>query len=169
MRDAVASLISNYDTIGRYLDRDAVDTLKAYFATGEARVQAAGVINANAAAIVKEAGSRLFTDLPELIQPGGNAYTTRRYAACLRDMDYYLRYATYALVAGDTDVLDERVLEGLRETYNSLGVPIGSTVQGIQIMKAIVQERVAAAGIATGDFLNQPFDYMSRQLSEINV
>jgi len=45
------------------------------------------------------------------------------------------------------DVLDERVLQGLRETYNSLGVPIGPTVQGIQIMKEIVKQQVAAAGV----------------------
>jgi len=38
-------------------------------------------------------------------------------------MDYYLRYATYALVAGSMDVLDEQVLQGLR-AYNSLGVPM---------------------------------------------
>lgn len=166
MRDAVTSLIESYDMSGRYLDRDAMDTLKSYFNTGAARVQAAGIVNANAAAIVKEAGLRLFAELPELIQPGGNAYTTRRYAACLRDMDYYLRYATYALVAGSTDVLDERVLQGLRETYNSLGVPIGPTIQGIQIMKEIVQGQVAADGIEDAEFLAQPFDYMAREFGE---
>ncbi len=166
MRDAVTSLIRNYDITGRYLDRNAVDDLKSYFETGMARVQAAGVINSNAAAIVKQAGLQLFDELPELIRPGGNAYTTRRYAACLRDMDYYLRYASYALVAGDTDVLDERVLEGLRETYNSLGVPSGPTVRGIQIMKEIVREQVAAAGIEKTAFVDQPFDYMSRELGE---
>lgn len=165
MRDAVTSLIRNYDVTGRYLDRDAIDSLKSYFNTGMARVQAAAVINSNAASIVRQSGSRLFEELPELIRPGGNAYTTRRYAACLRDMDYYLRYATYALVAGDMDVLDERVLEGLRETYNSLGVPPGPTVRGIQIMKEIVKDQVAAAGIDTS-FLDQPFDYMSRELGE---
>ncbi len=169
MRDAVTSLIKNYDITGRYLDRDAIDRLKAYFDTGMARVQAAAVINSNAAAIVKQAGLRLFEELPELIRPGGNAYTTRRYAACLRDMDYYLRYASYALVAGDMDVLDERVLEGLRETYNSLSVPIGPTVQGIQIMKEIVKEQVAATGIAKTDFLDGPFDYMIRELAEKDV
>jgi phycobilisome core component len=169
MRDAVATLIKSYDATGRYFDRDAVDTLKSYFLTGTGRVKAAAIINANAAEIVREAGSRLFAELPELIQPSGNAYTTRRFAACLRDMDYYLRYATYALVAGDTDVLDERVLEGLRETYNSLSVPIGPTVQGIQIMKEIVRERVAAAGIEERGFLDQPFDHMARQLSEQNL
>jgi phycobilisome core component len=169
MRDAVTSLIRNYDSTGRYLDRNALDSLKSYFESGTARVQAAAVINGNAATIVKQAGLRLFEEIPELIRPGGNAYTTRRYAACLRDMDYYLRYASYALVAGSTDVLDERVLYGLRETYNSLGVPIGPTVVGIQIMKEIVKERVAEAGIATGAYLDQPFDYMTRQLSETDV
>ena len=166
MQDAVTSLIKTYDITGRYLDRNAIDNLKSYFDTGIARVQAAAIINGNVAEIVKRAGLQLFEELPELIRPGGNAYTTRRYAACLRDMDYYLRYASYALVAGDTDVLDERVLEGLRETYNSLGVPIGSTVRGIQIMKEIVNEIVAAAGIDGSSFLDQPFDYMTRELSE---
>lgn len=169
MRDAVTNLIENYDIKGRYFDRDAMDTLKTYFDTGLARVQAATAINANAASIVKQAGSKLFEEIPELIRPGGNAYTTRRYAACLRDMDYYLRYATYALVADSMDVLDERVLQGLRETYNSLGVPIGPTVNGIQIMKAIVKEQVAAAGIADPSFVEQPFDYMCRELGEKDV
>jgi phycobilisome core component len=169
MRDAVTSLIENYDITGRYLDRDAMDTLRSYFDSGAARVQAAAIINANAAGIVKQAGSRLFDEIPELIRPGGNAYTTRRYAACLRDMDYYLRYASYALVAGNTDLLDERVLQGLRETYNSLGVPPAPTVRGIQIMKEIVAEQVAEAGITDTAFLDQPFDYMSRELSETDV
>lgn len=169
MRDAVTSLIENYDITGRYLDRDAMDTLRSYFDSGAARVQAAAIINANAAGIVKQAGSKLFDEIPELIRPGGNAYTTRRYAACLRDMDYYLRYASYALVAGNTDLLDERVLQGLRETYNSLGVPPAPTVRGIQIMKEIVAEQVAEAGITDTAFLDQPFDYMSRELSETDV
>ena len=169
MRDAVTSLIKNYDLTGRYLDRDAIDLLKSYFQTGTARVQAAAVINSNAAGLVKQAGSQLFAELPELIRPGGNAYTTRRYAACLRDMDYYLRYATYALVAGDTDVLDERVLQGLRETYNSLSVPIGPTVQGIGILKDLVREQVAAAGVATGEYLDRPFDHLIRELSEKDI
>jgi phycobilisome core component len=169
MQDAVTAVIGNYDIKGRYLDRDAIDTLKDYFSSGVARVQAAAVINGNAAQIVKAAGSRLFDEQPELIRPGGNAYTTRRYAACLRDMDYYLRYTSYALVAGDMDVLNERVLEGLRETYNSLGVPIGPTVRGVQIMKTVVQEQVAAAGIDAADIVAQPFEYLCRQFSEQNI
>ncbi|MGL5510141.1 MAG: allophycocyanin subunit beta, partial [Microcoleaceae cyanobacterium] len=153
MRDAVTTLIGTYDVAGRYLDRDALDRLKSYFSSGTARIQAANVINGNAAAIVKQTGAILFEVVPELIRPSGNAYTTRRFAACLRDLDYYLRYASYALIAGDNDVLDERVLQGLRETYNSLSVPVGPTVIGIGIMKDIVKAQVAEAGISIGDAL----------------
>lgn len=169
MRDAVTSLIKNYDVSGRYFDRNAIDSLKSYFDSGTARVQAAAAINANAAAIVKQGGSKLFEELPELIRPSGNAYTTRRYAACLRDLDYYLRYATYALVAGNTNVLDERVLQGLRETYNSLGVPIGPTVRGVQIIKDLVKEKVAAAGVVNTAFVDEPFDHITRELSETDI
>lgn len=169
MRDAVTTLIGNYDREGRYLDRNAVDSLKDYFSSGMARVQAAQVINANVAAIVKQASAQLFQEIPDLIRPGGNAYTTRRLAACLRDMDYYLRYASYALVAGDMDVLDERVLQGLRETYNALGVPINSTVRGIQLMKDRVKALLEQSGVADTRFVDEPFDHLTREVSEQDV
>ncbi|NEP19738.1 MAG: allophycocyanin subunit beta [Leptolyngbya sp. SIO4C1] len=169
MRDTVTSLISNYDNTGRYLDRDALDSLQSYFITGMDRVTVATWISANAASIVREAGAKLFEQVPELIRPGGNAYTTRRYAACLRDMDYYLRYCSYALVAGDCDVLTERVLNGLRETYNSLGVPIGPTVVGIQIMKDMLKQQAADQGVAETAFIDMPFDHLTRELSEVSI
>jgi phycobilisome core component len=169
MRDAVTNLIKNYDISGRYLDRSAIDSLKTYFESGTSRVAVATMISSNAAAIVKQAGTKLFEEVPELIRPGGYAYTTRRYSACLRDFDYYLRYASYALVAGNMNVLDERVLQGLRETYNSLGVPIGPTVVGIQLMKDLVKAMALEAGIANTNFLDEPFDHMSRELSEISI
>ncbi|MDJ0535689.1 MAG: allophycocyanin subunit beta [Xenococcaceae cyanobacterium MO_207.B15] len=169
MRDAVTKLIRSYDVSGRYLDRNAMDSLKEYFQSGTARIAATTAISGNAASIVRQAGLALFEQVPELIRPGGNAYTTRRYSACLRDMDYYLRYASYALVAGDMNVLDERVLQGLRETYNSLGVPIGPTVVGIQIMKDIVKQIASDSGVEDTTFIDEPFDYMTRQLSEVSV
>lgn len=169
MRDAVTSLIKNYDTTGRYFDRDAIESLKSYFASGNDRIAAAAVINSQSADLVKLASSRLFEALPELLLAGGNAYTTRRFSACLRDLDYYLRYAAYALIAGDMDVLDERVLQGLRETYNSLTVPVAPTVRGIQFLKDAVKEAAAAAGIANTSFIDEPFDHLTRELSETDV
>jgi len=167
MRDAVTRLIQRYDLAGRYLDRDAIDFLKAYFTSGERRIQAVKVISVDAVEIVKSGAAKMFTDVPDLLRPGGNAYTTRRYATCLRDLDYYLRYATYALVAGDPSVLDDRVLAGLRETYNSLGVPIGPTIIGIQGMKTVVLDKLD--NLPEFAFVAEPFDHMARQLAETDV
>ncbi len=167
MRDAVTSLIKRYDLAGRYLDRDAMDTLKVYFNTGLNRIQAVNTINLNSVDIVKTGSARLFTQVPDLLRPGGNAYTTRRYATCLRDLDYFLRYASYALVADDLSILDERVLVGLRETYNSLGVPLGPTVLGIQNMKDRLLELLD--GGEGYRFVTDPFDYMSKGLSELSI
>jgi allophycocyanin beta subunit len=161
MQDAITSVINAADVQGKYLDGSAIDKLKAYFATGELRVRAAGVISANAAGIVKEAVAKslLYSDVT---RPGGNMYTTRRYAACIRDLDYYLRYATYAMLAGDPSILDERVLNGLKETYNSLGVPVATTVQAIQAMKEVV---ASLAGADAGKEMGVYFDYISSGLS----
>ena len=171
MRDTVTSLISNYDTTGRYLDRKAMDSLQAYFTTGEDRVKVARMISANATEIYTEASKQLFEEAPELLRPSdfANAYTTRRYEACIRDMDYYLRYCSYSIAAGDVGVLKERLLLGLRETYNALGVPIAPTVQGIQIMKDMVKAKATEAGIQNTSFIDQPFDFISREVSEVSV
>ena len=161
MQDAITSVINSSDVQGKYLDQSSMDKLAAYFQTGELRVRAATAIGANASEIVKDAVAKalLYSDIT---RPGGNMYTTRRYAACIRDLDYYLRYSTYAMLAGDPSILDERVLNGLKETYNSLGVPVGATVNAIQAMKEVTATLVGAdAGKEMGVY----FDYICSGLS----
>ncbi|MEM6446646.1 MAG: allophycocyanin subunit beta [Cyanobacteria bacterium J06642_2] len=167
MSDAVATLIKQYDLAGRYFDRSAMERLQSYFSTGSVRIEAAQAITLNAADIVKSAALRLFDQVPELLRPGGNAYTTRRYATCLRDMDYFLRYASYALVGGSNAVLDIRVLAGLRETYNSLGVPLGPIVCSIENMKDEVLARLGDG--EQYSFVAEPFDYMAAELGETDI
>ena len=109
MQDAITNVINKSDVQGLYLDTASMSNLESYFASGELRVRAAATISANASAIIRDAVAKalLYSDIT---RPGGNMYTTRRYAACIRDLDYYLRYSTYAMLAGDTSILDERVL-----------------------------------------------------------
>jgi allophycocyanin beta subunit len=161
MQDAITSVINSSDVQGKYLDAASLEKLKAYFATGELRVRASAAISANSATIVKEAVAKslLYSDVT---RPGGNMYTTRRYAACIRDLDYYLRYATYAMLAGDASILDERVLNGLKETYNSLGVTVVSTIQAIQAIKEVAASIV---GSEAGKELGVYLDYISSGLS----
>ncbi|MGK7924697.1 MAG: allophycocyanin subunit beta [Spirulina sp.] len=161
MQDAITAVINSADVQGKYLDSSAMDKLKGYFESGALRVRAASAISANASAIVRDAVAKalLYSDIT---RPGGNMYTTRRYAACIRDLDYYLRYATYAMLAGDPSILDERVLNGLKETYNSLGVPVGATVQAIQAMKEVTAGLV---GVDAGKEMGVYFDYICSGLS----
>ena len=173
MRDAITGLIGRYDQLGRYLDRDALDRMADYYGQAELRLAAVELINREAAEIVREASQRLWQADPELLLPGGNAYTTRRWAACLRDMDYFLRYASYALVADDSTILNERVLNGLDDTYKSLGVPTGPTVRSIALLAEVIIERLSAAGLAEPERLasviRPPFDHLCRGLAASNV
>ncbi len=135
MLDAFAKVVSQADTRGDYISDAQIDALKAMVADGTKRMDAVNRITSNSSTIVANAARALFAEQPQLIAPGGNAYTNRRMAACLRDMEIILRYVTYAAFAGDASVLDDRCLNGLRETYLALGVPGGSVAAGVNKMK----------------------------------
>jgi phycocyanin beta chain len=152
MLDAFAKVVAQADARGEYISDSQLDALSAMVADGSKRIDTVNRITGNASAIVANAARSLFSEQPQLIAPGGNAYTNRRMAACLRDMEIVLRYVTYAIFTGDASVLDDRCLNGLRETYLALGVPGGSVATGIAKMKeaaiAIANDK---AGITQGD------------------
>jgi phycocyanin beta chain len=135
MLDAFAKVVAQADARGEYISGSQLDALSAMVADGNKRMDTVNRITSNASTIVANAARGLFEDQPQLIAPGGNAYTNRRMAACLRDMEIILRYVTYALFAGDASVLDDRCLNGLRETYLALGTPGASVAVGVQKMK----------------------------------
>nr|YP_009244094.1 allophycocyanin beta 18 subunit [Gelidium elegans]AMK96336.1 allophycocyanin beta 18 subunit [Gelidium elegans] len=166
MQDAVTNILNRYDLIGKYLDKTAINEINDYFSTALTRIQAIKLINSQSSKIIKETATKLYEEQPELLRPGGNSYTTRRYAACLRDIEYYLRYASYALIAGSTDILDERVLDGLKDTYNSLNVPISPTVRSIELLSQIIQNELIFSSDRDKILINKPFNHMIKALSE---
>nr|YP_009391407.1 allophycocyanin beta 18 subunit [Platysiphonia delicata]ARW59551.1 allophycocyanin beta 18 subunit [Platysiphonia delicata] len=169
MKDAITKIVNQYDLTGKYFDTFAIKELNNYFFSGLDRLKTLEVINSNASKIVKETAARLYNEQPELLRPGGNSYTTRRYAACLRDIEYYLRYATYALIAGDIDILNDRVLDGLKETYNSLNVPIAPTIRSIKLLEEVVKNEIDPEKVLNPEFIKEPFEYMVISLSEQNT
>jgi phycocyanin beta chain len=128
-------VVSQADTRGEYVTDSQIDALKNMVSEGTKRLDVVNRITGSASAIVADAARALFSEQPQLIAPGGNAYTNRRMAACLRDMEIILRYVTYAIFTGDASVLDDRCLNGLRETYAALGVPGASVATGVNKMK----------------------------------
>jgi phycocyanin beta chain len=152
MFDAFTKAVSQADARGEYVPAAQIDALSQMVADGSKRIDAVNRITGSASTIVASAARSLFAEQPQLIAPGGNAYTNRRMAACLRDMEIVLRYVTYAIFSGDASVLDDRCLNGLRETYLALGTPGASVAVGVQKMKetaiAIANDR---NGITQGD------------------
>jgi phycocyanin beta chain len=152
MLDAYTRVVSQADARGEFVSGAQLDALRAAVADGNKRIDTVNRITGNASAIVANAARALFAEQPQLIAPGGNAYTNRRMAACLRDMEIILRYVTYATFAGDASVLEDRCLNGLRETYLALGVPGGSVAAGVQKMKeAAIAIANDSNGITKGD------------------
>ena len=86
MLDAFAKVVSQADSRGAYISASQIDALSAMVADGNKRLDAVNRITSNSSSIVADAARSLFAEQPALIAPGGNAYTSRRMAACLRDM-----------------------------------------------------------------------------------
>ena len=172
MFDAFTKVVSQADTRGEYLNSGQLDALISMVKEGNKRIDTVNRITGNASSIVANAARSLFAEQPQLIAPGGNAYTNRRMAACLRDMEIILRYVTYAVFAGDASVLDDRCLNGLRETYLALGVPGASVAAGVQKMKdaaiAIANDRT---GITQGDcsaLMSEVASYFDRAAAAVS-
>ena len=137
MLDAFSKAVVTADAKTAPIGGAELAALKGFVAEGNKRLDAVNAITSTSSCNVSDAVSGMICENDGLIQAGGNCYPTRRMAACLRDGEIILRYVAYALLAGDASVLDDRCLNGLKETYIALGVPLQSTVRAVGIMKAI--------------------------------
>jgi phycoerythrin beta chain len=136
MLDAFSRAVVSADAKTAPIGGGELASLKGFVAEGNKRLDAVNAITSNASCIVSDAVTGMICENTGLIQAGGNCYPNRRMAACLRDGEIVLRYISYALLAGDASVLDDRCLNGLKETYVALGVPLQSAARAVAIMKA---------------------------------
>ena len=152
MFDAFTRVVSQADARGEFISASQIDALSAMVSDSNKRMDAVNRMTSSSSAIVTNAARSLFEEQPQLISPGGNAYTSRRMAACLRDMEIILRYVTYAVFSGDASVLEDRCLNGLRDTYLALGTPGTSVAVGVAKMKDAALAIVGDSnGITPGD------------------
>jgi phycobilisome core component len=65
----------------------------------------------------------------------------------------------------------ESYLDGLDDTYKSLGVPTGPTVRSIVLLGEVVAESLLQQGVPAEQLASvlQPFDHLARGLGETNV
>jgi phycocyanin beta chain len=161
MNTNVTAALQKANAQGRYLSGSELEYINQWLSSAENRVDIVQKINNNASTIVAQAARSVFYEQPHLIAPGGNAYGSRRMAACLNDMQIFLRYITYAMIAGDSSVLDDRLLCGLKETYAALGTPTASVAISIHKMKDITL-KLAKESNASEELMHEFSSYFDK-------
>jgi allophycocyanin-B len=131
----VRDLILQADDQLRYPTGGELRSMVDFLSAGTSRLTVVRVLTENEKKIVDEAARQLFSRKPEYVAPGGNAYGQKQRAQCLRDFSWYLRLVTYGVLAGSTEMIQKIGLEGAREMYNSLGVPMAGMVESMRCIK----------------------------------
>nr|ARW64057.1 allophycocyanin gamma subunit [Chondria sp. (in: red algae)] len=136
----VTKVILDSDNELRYPSIGELKDLQNYFITSEQRIKIICILRDKEQEIIKIASKAIFTIHPEYIAPGGNSEGARRRSLCLRDYGWYLRLITYGVLAGEKESIEKVGIIGVKEMYNSLGVPVLGMIDAIQCLKAATRE-----------------------------
>lgn len=158
----VSQVILKADDQLRYPSNGELKSIREFLQTGEQRMRIAATLAENEKKIVQEASKQLWQKRPDFIAPGGNAYGERQRALCLRDYGWYLRLVTYGILSGDKEPIEKIGLIGVREMYNSLGVPVPGMVESIRCLKKASLDLLSAEDAATATPF---FDYIIQAMS----
>ncbi|HAX86643.1 MAG TPA: allophycocyanin [Cyanobacteria bacterium UBA11370] len=158
----VSQVILKADDELRYPSSGELEGIKKFLQTGEQRIRIASTLSENEKKIVDQASRQLWQKRPDFISPGGNAYGQRERSLCLRDYGWYLRLITYGILAGDKEPIEKIGLIGVKEMYNSLGVPVAGMVESIRCLKeASLQLLSSEDALETAPY----FDYIIQSMS----
>jgi len=136
----ISQVIVNADNELRYPSIGELKSIQDYFQTTEIRIKISSILRDKEQEIVQSASKSIFKIHPEYIAPGGNAEGARRRSLCLRDYSWYLRLVTYGILSADKESIEKIGLIGVREMYNSLGVPILGMIDAIECLKKATLE-----------------------------
>ncbi|MDF5732579.1 MAG: allophycocyanin subunit alpha-B [Rhizonema sp. PD38] len=158
----VSQVILQADDELRYPSSGELKNIKDFLQTGTQRIRIASTLAENEKKLVQEATKQLWQKRPDFIAPGGNAYGERQRALCVRDYGWYLRLITYGVLAGDKDPIEKIGLIGVREMYNSLGVPVPGMVEAINCLKKASLDLLSAEDASAAA---PYFDYVIQSMS----
>lgn len=155
--DVFTKVICKADMKEEFVADSQLEALQQLAKNGNKRLDVVSRLLNKKTSIVRIACEALLAEQPQLIAPGGSAYTSRQKDAFLRDLEIFLKYVTEAVFIGDASLLDE-ILGDLRETYDDLGVPRSSVA--VAVMK-IKESAIAIASDPNGVTIGDCSDLMS--------
>jgi allophycocyanin-B len=158
----VIQVLSRADEELRYPTLGELQNIQSFLQSGSQRIRIATTLAENEDKIVKKASAELWKIHPDYISPGGNAYGQKQRAQCLRDFGWYVRLATYGVLAGDQESIDQIGILGAREMYNSLGVPVSGMADSIRCLK---EASLALLSKDDAETTAPYFDFMIQSMS----
>ena len=155
----VSQVILKADDDLRYPSSGELKNIQSFLQTVEQRIRIVTTLAESEKKIVEQASKQLWQKHPDYIAPGGNAYGQKQRAQCLRDYGWYLRLVTYGVLAGDKGPIEQIGLIGVRDMYNSLGVPVAGMADSIVALKEaalnLLNDEDAAAAAPYFDYIIQ--------------
>jgi allophycocyanin-B len=158
----VSQVILKADDELRYPSSGELKNIQEFLKTGEQRLRIATLLAESEKKIVEQASKQLWQIHPDYIAPGGNAFQNKPRAQCIRDYGWYLRLVTYGVLAGDIGPIESIGIVGVKEMYNSLGVPVPGMVDSIICLKEASLKLLSSEDAdATAPY----FDYIIQAMS----
>ncbi len=130
----VAKVIAQSDLSERFLSSAELTELQDFFNKGNVRISAAQKLAANEQKIVDEGSKQFWSQCPNTPSNKGNAQKT---ALCQRDQGWYIRLVSYCVLAGNSKPLEDIGIDGMRDMYVSLGVPLPNLKFAMGCLKSV--------------------------------
>ena len=144
----VAKVIAQSDMSDRFLSSAELTELQDFFNKGSVRISAAQKLAANEQKIVDQGSKQFWSQCSNTPSNSGDSQKT---SLCQRDQGWYIRLVSYCVLAGNSKPLEDIGLDGMRDMYTSLQVPLANLKLAMGSLKSVAMglltsEEAALAG-----------------------